>query len=79
MLMRGGEQGVIQPVCVRAYAHALTFHGLGVDSFRVVEPIRPLFYLHPPAWADPESARRRRLPPKKACTLSMVTDRGQCG
>lgn len=37
----------------------LTVDGLGVVSLRVVEPIRPLLYLHPPAWADPELARRR--------------------
>lgn len=43
----------------------LTVNGLGVVSLRVVEPIRPLLYLHLPAWADPESARRRLSPPRK--------------
>lgn len=36
-----------------------TVDGLGVVSLRVLEPIRPLLYLHPPAWADPELPRRR--------------------
>lgn len=47
-----------------------TADGLGVASLRVVEPIRPLLHLHPPAWADPESARRRRSPlPKSLLTV----------
>lgn len=39
-----------------------TVYWLGVVSLRVVEPSRPLLYLHPPAWTEPESARVRRRP-----------------
>lgn len=45
---------------------APTVNGLGAVSLRVVEPICPLLYLHPPARADPESARRRGVAPHTA-------------
>lgn len=64
---------VAYSVCGHAGSCLLTVNGLGVVSLRVVEPIRPLLDLHPSAWADPESARRRLSPPRKTPrTLLMV-------
>lgn len=48
----GGPHAPLSPVL-------LTVHRLGVVSLGVVEPIRPLVYLHPKAWASSRSARRR--------------------
>ena len=47
-------------VCVITMCMTPTVDGLGVVPVRVVEPIRPLLYLHPPAWADQPAVASHR-------------------
>lgn len=72
--LRGGALPSRRPRVTRACARGRarsrsalrspTVNGLVVVSLREVKAIRPLLDLHPPAWADPESARRRRSAPR---------------
>lgn len=64
--------------CLTLRATFLTVDGLGVVSLRVVEPIRPLLDLHPPSWADPETAPSFSPTPKNTHTVD-DGERGEDG